>query len=119
MLSILDFECFDHAHFQREYEKLNRRTKDLEFIIKSDRFYDSGSFNAMDGIKRDISFKTKMMRELKQFDAKYLLDDIITIEQTMKKIKDGEFEMYDDYENYGNYDDYEDNYDENLHYEEG
>jgi len=85
-----NYECFDHAYFLKEYEKLNGRSKDLEFTIKSDRkhiYYDSGSWNALENLKVDIGRKMKMMKEFKKFEAKYLLDDILANDLTLKRIK--------------------------------
>jgi len=97
------FECFDHAYFFKEYEKLSYKAKDLEFTIKSNHskiYYESESWAALDNLKQDITRKVKMMRELKKYEAKYLLDDLIMIDKTMKQIADGEFEseLADDYD---------------------
>jgi len=122
-----NYARFDHAYFLKEYEKLNGRSKDLEFTIKSDRkhiYYDSGSWNALENLKVDIGRKMKMMKEFKKFEAKYLLDDILANDLTLKRIKNREFETYEaeinDKENNHEYDDYNyyEGYDKEENYQE-
>jgi len=65
-----------------------------------------------------------MMKEFKKFEAKYLLDDILANDLTLKRIKNGEFETYEaelDYEeNNHECDDYNyyEGYDEEENYQE-
>jgi hypothetical protein len=112
-----NFDCCDHSYFKKEYEKLGKKANDLEFTIRADtsnKYYDSASWGALTNLKHDISCKQKMMRELKKFDPKYMLEDVVTLEATITKIKLGEFESYskDD-----GYDDYYD--EEEVYYYEG